>query len=210
MTIYICIIDKVTAESITVEVTNTERPFNVEWKDSLIMSVKIRWTNTAYEFCNYVMEHGHEIDVVGCSEDTFENLIMTEVIRITDPQGYRCKDELEIKFTPANRNENTNRNEEDTMRPSDILIRELHNLVSDTNIWVTPEYKDNNKEDNMVTLLIPVYKDSKMFKDYEYIHASEIQRLTRLGLSPEMIANITQNRKDKDIAEQFINLMRGN
>lgn len=96
------------------------------------------------------------------------------------------------------------------MKPSDILVRQLHNLVSNNNLWVTPEYKDNKEENNMVTLLIPAYKDSKMFKDYENIHLGEIQRLTRLGLSPETIAKITQNKKDKDFAEQFINLVRGN
>lgn len=47
------------------------------------------------------------------------------------------------------------------MRPSDILIRKLHNLVSDTNLWMTPEYKDNKKEDtNMQVINISIIDET--------------------------------------------------
>ena len=32
------------------------------------------------------------------------------------------------------------------MRPSDILVRKLNYLISDINLWMVPEYKDDKKE----------------------------------------------------------------
>lgn len=42
------------------------------------------------------------------------------------------------------------------MRPSNILIRKLHNLVSDTNLWMVPEYRDNKKKDTTMKVAIAI------------------------------------------------------
>ena len=59
-----------------------------------------------------------------------------------------------------------------------------------------------------MTMLVDFDINSKFCEEYILVHLGNIQRLVRLGLSPDIIGKITQNKRDIEFAEHFVELMR--
>lgn len=67
------------------------------------------------------------------------------------------------------------------MRTSDILGRQLHNLVSNTNLWITPEHKDDNKEDTTMRSTEHNKEVDKLIKEINKLNENSKGLIVDLG-----------------------------